>query len=122
MMIFHTWQKVLNGSKTQARRVVKPGECIMYDDDEGRYEWVLTANDRVKWQVGRTYTVQPARTAKGIARIKVTGLRREWVENISEEDVKAEGFANKFDFWQTWKAMHGHTAMNCWVIEFELVQ
>jgi hypothetical protein len=76
-MIFqHTWQQVLDGSKTQTRRLVKPGEIgvrkgnyiyegdvllhILTDDKTVPLEYVV-ANNRVKWQVGHTYAVQPGR-------------------------------------------------------------
>lgn len=124
-MIFqHTIDKVLDGTKTQTRRVVKEGEVgtLAAPFNKTTYFNVMNPGGRVKWQVGKSYAAQPGRTQKGVGRIEIISLRREWVELISDYDVRAEGFANKFDFWETWKAMHGHTGMNCWVIEFELVQ
>lgn len=40
------------------------------------------------------------------ARILITDIRREDVRNISDEDVKAEGFSSRLDFLATWISMH----------------
>jgi hypothetical protein len=54
-MIFqYTLDQVLDGRKTQTRRLV-------------------TAGRPSRWRVGRTYAVQPGRTKKAVARIEVTG-------------------------------------------------
>jgi hypothetical protein len=67
---------------------------------------------RIKWQVGRTYAVQPSRTSKAVARIRITDIRREDVRTISAEDAHAEGFGTdpcysaQFAFLETWIFMH----------------
>jgi len=62
-MIFqHTWQQVLDGSKTQSRRLVKPNERLL-TDRQGK-PWVdmaLNGHDRRKWYIGQTIAVQPGR-------------------------------------------------------------
>ncbi|MGB1285043.1 MAG: hypothetical protein ACPG7F_00800 [Aggregatilineales bacterium] len=35
MMIFKQWEQVLGGSKTQTRRILKPGSAVQYLDDAG---------------------------------------------------------------------------------------
>ena len=71
-MIFqHTWERVLSGDKTQTRRIVKWDESLV------RPPLTVITPDRAKYQVGKTYAVQPARTKKGIARIQITGIRHE---------------------------------------------
>jgi len=46
---------------------------------------------RTKWRVGNTYAVQPGRGKCGVARIRVTGIRRERLQSISKNDALAEG-------------------------------
>lgn len=80
---------------------ISGGYCIEPDEDV----------TRVKWQVGRTYGVQPSRTAKSVARIRITDIRREHVGAISAEDVKAEGFDSYAAFMMTWISMHDKQAV-----------
>ena len=103
-MIFKQWRQVLNGTKTQTRRLVRP-------DD---YTWVnglatvaggmppsivitevcgISPSGRhyLKWAVGKTYTVQPGRGKKAVGRIRITKIRRERLGDISGEDSMAEG-------------------------------
>ena len=79
------------------------------------------------------------------ARIKITGIRREDVRQISHADVLAEGFDTFSDFFETWVKMHDKKALpdfekaddlsmtdsflatrpahlyQAWVLDFELV-
>jgi hypothetical protein len=106
MMIFqHTWQQVLDGSKTQTRRISKPGEelrdmpvaalvqypAVVTFTISSVFHWNWTPKPRVKWQVGRTYAVQPGRGKKAVGRIRLTGIRQERVQDITEDDARAEG-------------------------------
>lgn len=117
-MIFqHTWEKVLSGEKTQTRRIALPEpdgtgsfdcEMISYPMGIESVQRIRVNDDswRTIYQVGKTYAVQPSRTAKAIARIRITDIRREDVRKISQADAKAEGFANEIEFWKTWYGMH----------------
>ncbi|MFA4974630.1 MAG: ASCH domain-containing protein [bacterium] len=68
-MIFqHTWQQVLDGTKTQTRR--------------------LRAQPPY---VGRTYAVQPGRGKPAVGRIRITAIRQQRVQDITAEDALAEG-------------------------------
>ena len=112
-MIFqYTWQAVLDGRKTQTRRVVKDGEYR-------KRGWVYTPAGHLKWRVGKTYAVQPARTRKAIARIEIAGIRRERAYAISDADAIAEGFASRSEFLALWEQMHGGDC-DVWVLEFRL--
>ncbi|MGE4177985.1 MAG: ASCH domain-containing protein [Thermoleophilia bacterium] len=93
---------VLDGRKTQTRR---PG-----GDTECRY------------RAGRTYAVQPARTARSVGRIMVTDVRREYVQDITEDDARAEGFADRAAFLDRWRDLYGWRgmALAVWVITFRL--
>lgn len=101
-MIFRQWQQVLDGTKTQTRRLVKPGDRLMSfttfeypDDGSERIEhpgvYVQDANGRLRWWTGRTYAVQPGRGKRSLGRRRLLEIRREKLWDISIEDIKAEG-------------------------------
>jgi hypothetical protein len=133
-MIFqHTLDAVLAGRKTQTRRVMKwnevlngdpantEGDAVTYHADDGNPHpsaW------RVKWQVGKTYAVQPARGKPSIARIEITRIDAEWqgVAGISDEQAKTEGFTSRDEFLVTWEAIHGANMLTVpvWVLTFKL--
>lgn len=122
-MIFqYTWQAVLNGQKTTTRRPRKPNEEAVTGPD-GRIEAVVHGG-RTKWQVGKTYAVQPGRNEPQIARIRVTGIRAERAGDISDEDARAEGEASREAFLELWQRIHGADTLDMpvWVVEFELVE
>jgi hypothetical protein len=138
-MIFqYTWEKVLAGQKTQTRRIKKPGETLWHRNDGA--DFVTDGNGRKKWQVGKTYAVQPGRGKPGIGRIRITAILEERVQDITREDAVAEGCAawppsedlNGLiigpvgDFMALWNSIHSgptHWAANpdLWVLEFERV-
>jgi hypothetical protein len=99
-MIFRQWQEVLEGRKTQTRRIVKPAEwCCAYpfwwNPGERAFSFadvmppvteVYTArpkamegDGRLKWAVGRTYAVTPKR-GKGAIWWQQMAEHREWQE------------------------------------------
>lgn len=144
--------KIINEDKTQTRRLVKEYSTAFTASDKGEVitKIVYTNNNKVKWQVGKTYAVQPGRGKKGVwwcpkckgivervphfqaeyldstscdcpddgchhinksialldarrryeyiptnwkpLRIRITGIRKEKLLSISEEDAKKEGF------------------------------
>lgn len=151
-MIFkETWQQVLNGTKTQTRRPVKPGDyCIVHNEFGEERTWyphlygcpkrwtiaeVRDAKGRLKWQVGKTYAVQPGRGKPAIwippegvpiddplaeyvrktegvratwgpkvkewlrsrgyreAKIRITKIRRERLQEIIVTDIQREGIS-----------------------------
>lgn len=76
-MYFKQIDEIVNGTKTQTRRIVKPGEYMLastlpdtlYDDeDPSDYIWqcVYTAKHRLKWADRRDYAVQPGRGKPGV--------------------------------------------------------
>lgn len=80
--------KVLAGEKTQTRRVKNLGEHL--GDIWGGGKAVFRSDGRVKWLVGRTYVVQTGRGKPGIGRLRLLDIRKELLQDISEEDAKAE--------------------------------
>jgi len=92
-MIFqHTWKLILEGKKWETRRPVKPGE-IAFDHDYhfNVIQCVTTNTGRVKWEVGKTYAVQPGRGQKAVARRKLLAIRQERLQEMSLDDCAAEG-------------------------------
>jgi len=90
-MIFqHTLPQLLRDDKTQTRRLVRDGEIALYNPS-GAITAVRTASGRLKWAVGRTYAVQPGRGQAAVARIRLTGIRLERVQDITEADAADEG-------------------------------
>lgn len=115
-MIFqHTWEKVLSGEKTQSRRIVKPEHQVGLTDGWGGPILCVTTgkvfHQKIVYGVGKDYAVQPGRTQKAIARIRITDIRHEDVRRISEEDAKAEGFTHPVEFLRVWSRMHDPTFM-----------
>lgn len=107
-MIFqHTIDKVLSGEKTMTRRIVKAGQRYQsdYATKHGYAPAVVDGKGRLVWLRGYDYAVSAGRGKKGVARIRITGIRREDVRHISEADVKAEGFRDRYHFMQTWASM-----------------
>lgn len=94
---------VLDGRKTQTRRPI-------------------TGDVSCRYSAGRTYAVQPARTAKSVGRILVTDIRREYVGDITPADARAEGFADTQAFFDRWDELYGWRgrALDVWVITFRM--
>jgi len=53
---------------------VKPGEQLVWNDDDNRHHFVLTPGGRVKWRVGQDYAVQPGRGYHGVYYDTDTGV------------------------------------------------
>lgn len=135
-MIFqHTWRQVISGSKTQTRRLRKPEESRQYITHETPLEFIpagFSTGDimavrhgnnypqRIKWSVGNTYAVQPARTLPAVGRIEITNIRLTDVRQITTEEVYSEGFTLKDDFLSLWHRMHGEN-YQAWALTFQLV-
>jgi len=111
-MIFkETWRQVLNGTKTQTRRPVKPNESgIVFpgafqmvflmtnwqEETLDGFDCQVRDRKRLKWQVGKTYAVQPGRGKKAVGRIRITKIRRERLQEICGVDLIAEGYPTDF--------------------------
>jgi len=152
-MIFKgTWEKVLDGTKTQTRRPVKTKknqkeQSMMYLSETGEIIKVMhlikIANEQYKerllYEVGRTYAVQPGRGKKSLGKIKTMEIRIEKVQAISCIDMIAEGLKTNLrhidatmhllDQWRDlWNSLYEGTPYSwgknpdVWVLEFELVE
>lgn len=125
-MIFVQIHEIASGQKTQTRRVKKTSETASFPLRRV-YSW-----DRVKWEVGRTYAVQPKRAAKthihngSPLRIRITGLRLARLQDITEEDAQAEGVPSVEEYRRLWKNINKARGTRwednpfVWVIKFEV--
>lgn len=110
-MIFqHTYELVCAGTKTQTRRIQKPWQALMRFDRSGEPFVYDTRTGRVVYQAGKTYAVQSGRGQPAIGRIYIEDISSQDVREISDADVRAEGFAFKEDFLNTWTQMHDKPA------------
>jgi len=121
-MIFqYTLDLLLSGRKTQTCRIAKLSEKAVRASD-GTIE-AVTLNGRDKYRVGKTYAVQPSRNESAVARIKLIGLEHKKVSAITPKEAQAEGYANREEFFEVWRTIHGEKNANAevWVLKFELV-
>lgn len=117
-MIFqHTWQAVLDGTKTQARRLAKPNEFALQQElPFGGYKVIDVHTGRLSvlksrkvYEVGKTYAVQPGRGQKAIARIRITAISRQDVREITESQALAEGGYDPQSYLCLWASIHDKT-------------
>lgn len=95
-------EPILAGRKTQTRRPAPVGtEC--------------------RYKVGQDYAVQPGRSKRSIARIRIVSIDRVPVGSLTVEDARAEGFRSPQGFYDRWSEFYGGIFGYCWRIEFELV-
>jgi hypothetical protein len=122
MLFQYTYEAILEGRKTQTRRVRHSSDQAV-EDEHGDIIAVLV-NGREKWRVGKTYSIQPARGKPQIGRIRILAIGAERVSNISENDVEAEGFVTKVVFLRTWVEINGEAQADAivWVLRFEPVK
>ena len=92
---------VMAGTKRQTRRPVKPGQELLITDMAGGYRGVA-CNGRNVYEVGKDYAVCPGRGKHAVGRILITEIRQEDVREIEHEDVIAEGFQHRGEFFEVW--------------------
>ena len=96
-------EPILEGAKTQTRRTWK--------------------KPRVK--VGGTYKAKTKLFSKEyFALIRVTGLRKEKLGDITPEDARAEGGYTIEEFREVWRHINGEwdPEQEVWVVEFEVLR
>lgn len=93
-------EKALTGEKTQTRRLQQPGDEAVRDET-GRIIGVTRLNRRGRrrwvYRVGKSYAVCPGRGKHNLGRITVTAIRDQCIQDITEEDARAEGVSRAPD-------------------------
>ncbi len=131
--------KVRDGTKTQTRRLVKEGDTIR-GWSEKEIIAIYDQYDRRKWKEGREYAIQSGRGKKGNGRFRITKIRKETLQSITDADAIAEGVSkimtNDAEWWtneatvsfkRLWKSIQKKKGTRwednpeVWVLEFELV-
>ena len=133
-------EKVRNGTKTNTRRLKKSGDYAIVDPLTNEIIAVYDRFKRLKWKVGRDYAIQSGRGKKGDGRFRIPKIRGESLQDISEEDARAEGvnklMTNDPDWWNNeatlsfkrlWNSIHKKSGTRwidnpeVWVLEIEYV-
>jgi len=134
-MIFKQIAEILDGRKTQTRRIRKPDE---WHDGEWVFDTISRVEvikedeyrGRLKWAVGRKYAIIPKRGAAGIGRhIEIVDIRIEPLQAITEADAIAEGVGSVEEYKALWESINGKDKANCWaanprvwILTFKLVE
>lgn len=119
--------KILKGQKTQTRRMVKPNDVPLfftaitkqfYPEQHSGYAGV-----QKRWSVGKDYAICPGRGKFQVGRMRITALRQECVQDITDADAVREGFANRQEFLDVFKKINPKSKLTdaVWVIDFEVV-
>jgi hypothetical protein len=143
MLFQHTWKYVVSGQKTQTRRLVHAGDLTRVNEaDPTRpiLKVIRTADagvPKVLYEVGKVYSVQPGIAKRTVGNIRITAIRRERLQDLSEAEALKEfplsspqpdltdsQWAKK-SFIETWDIMYSTPGVRwqdnpeVWVLEFE---
>lgn len=140
-MIFReTWRNIIADDmgwhdyqiKTETRRPCKRNEFIIFlpPNNVATIKTLFkNLRSRVKWQVGRTYAIQPGMYQPSIGRIQILHLWREPLTSITRGGAVREGFSSIQDFQSTWIELYGkkgkfswYTNPDVWGICFKVVE
>jgi hypothetical protein len=93
----------------------------------GKIQAVMRGDGAIKCMVGRSYPVTPKMYQSSVGRILITGIRCERVQDISEDDARAEGVATVGDYQLLWKSINSKAGTrwednpNVWCYTFKYV-
>lgn len=143
MLFEHTWKYVRSGKKTQTRRLVQEGDYAIVDEADPNQpilKVIRTADagvPKLLYEVGKTYSVQPGLAKKTVGNIRVTVIRREHLQDLSEAEALKELPITSLEegvsdaqwalktFMDTWDVMNSDPGERwednpeVWVLEFE---
>ncbi len=142
----HSVKAMLAGRKTQSRRIVKPqpfsdwsipparfktgGELYVKEawlECNGRFEIYYKADIAAMYSDGGKWKnplFMPERASR--LTLTLTNLRCERINQITEPDAIAEGYASIADFRAAWDKMHGEGAFDAggwvWALTFDVTR
>ena len=143
MLFLYTWKYVISGQKTQTRRLTQEGDYAVVDDanpSQPILKVIRTADAGVPkplYEVGKTYSVQPGLAKKTVGNIKITVIRRERLQNLTEAEALKELPITSLEeglsdaqwalrtFMATWNIINSEPGVRwednpeVWVLEFE---
>ena len=92
--------KIREGTKTQTRRLKQP-----------------------KVKIGKTYKLRQDYRTHLPDRIRITDIYQQYLGDMTEEDIKNEGFIKNEEFTQTWTQIYGTYDPEefIWVVEFRYI-
>lgn len=106
-------EAVRDGRKTVTRRAISDNPRSPYHPDQAPS------------MEGKRIAIQPGRGVTRIATARVAGITRERFAplNITQEEARREGFADRADFLKTWRELHGIVfRLHVWRIELADVE
>lgn len=115
-------EEIFEGRKTQTRRRWQDGDVLVAAEYDVPTQ--LFRKDKLKYQVGGVYSIQPGRGKKGVGHIEIIDIRKEKVSDISESDAIAEGGYTCQEYLDLWRKMYKVDPQQdwCWVISFKVVE
>lgn len=117
----HTLGQLLRGEKTETSRLSLPladgehivgREMIQYPMGNKSVMRGTAQGWRIKWQVGKTYAIQPARGVASIGQYRLVDIWQQDVRTLTADQIAAEGFkdgslrSGKVKFFMLWTQMH----------------
>src|SRR5258705_10343274 len=125
----HTLKALLEGRKMETSRIVKPNEYTwicgersapwnehgvtkLYSQVIAETQTSTSMRQRTAWEVGKDYAIEPHRGVRSVGRYRVEAIWKQDVRTLTPEQVKAEGFIERYDFWLTWCEMHDKQAFD----------
>jgi hypothetical protein len=144
MYFRETWKNVIAEEmgwsdflfKTETRRPCKHREILIYKSTPQQFgKMIATVKQpigrsfRIKWQVGRTYAIQPGMYESSIGRFQILRIWREPLRAITRSSAVKEGFCSLEDFQSTWIDLYGKGKLfswdrnpDVWGISFKVVE
>ena len=143
MLFEHTWKYVTSGQKTEQRRLVREGDYAVVDEADPNQpilKVIRTADagvPKVLYEVGKTYSVQPGLAKKTVGNIRITAIRRERLQDLSEANALKELPVTSLEegvsdaqwalktFMGSWNVINSEPGLRwednpeVWVLEFE---
>lgn len=126
MIFMHTFDAVMDGSKTRTRRPWRDHWIIQERD--GRIHRLIYTNIRgevIAYEIGQLRSVQRGRGKLGEGFVEIVALNHlEQAGIITPQEALEEGYSSPEAFRKVWEMMHGKGSLErpCLEIRFELVK